>query len=657
MTAAGENMMSSMSIKERIRALNLQSQSVGAPDSPTRQSTTNRKQQLSGSSIKTPLPAVSALPVIADPSFLEPLPSTTTKSTSPLRSSPTSEKAQLFKAAKVIRKAFDTTEAGSNFLDGSHSYNSQPSSPNSRQTADDEGHDNFDLYEEELDATMALESWRNKGMASDGPTFHEVNSYHVNKTVGDDPTTPIIASYPEIRTTKAQSACGKEGALAIAGGYETKNNSTNESRPMEAGPADDLIITPSGNDTDEKRYESKSSQYTMASGEPYRAYARRSRLRSPRGSGLSPDGGSFVDAMDGTQSVTSAQSALSQSSLSQISSLSTRATRFLKDKKDRRKEAAFLTTGGDGDGGGGGDGEDAISNSKFDELAKDIVHNTLRGDASKQPNLHQAGGDVDEKNSESLTNQSSREWATVGSRDTPQTIDIRPSIPKKGGYISDLNRDVIYQDRPQDQSKHHDEYQFTPTYDDFHRINPNSGLQGYPTKEDQPQHNYDQTASLDGSMCSELKGKDLFDIHTGTRGVKDMKKQSAFSRIDNACSESNSEFTAFQHGVGKSFDTGCQVLESMNPLPLIESAFNALSARSQAKGVFFSDSRKSVPRNTARSSDGDAPFDEDAPPDEPVSETVAIEVEYVEHGDEHHSMAETDSVFSVSTRDLESINT
>jgi hypothetical protein len=29
----------------------------------------------------------------------------------------------------------------------------------------------------------------------------------------------------------------------------------------------------------------------------------------------------------------------------------------------------------------------------------------------------------------------------------------------------------------------------------------------------------------------------------------------------------------------------------------------------------------------------------------------------VENCDEHHSMAETDSVFSVSTRDLESINT
>jgi hypothetical protein len=90
----------------------------------------------------------------------------------------------------------------------------------------------------------------------------------------------------------------------------------------------------------------------------------------------------------------------------------------------------------------------------------------------------------------------------------------------------------------------------------------------------------------------------------------------------------------------------------MNPLPLIESAFNALS--SQTNGAFFVNASSGVARSAPPD---DAPFDEDAiPPDEPIGETVAIEVEYVEHGDEHQSDAETDSIFSVSTRDLESFN-
>jgi len=83
-----------------------------------------------------------------------------------------------------------------------------------------------------------------------------------------------------------------------------------------------------------------------------RAYARRSRLRSPRTTGA---GGvsvaiasSLVDncveptMYDGTQSVVSTGSAYSSSSqtvsITQKPSLSSRATRFLKDKKDKRKQ-------------------------------------------------------------------------------------------------------------------------------------------------------------------------------------------------------------------------------------------------------------------------------------------------------------------------------
>lgn len=636
--------MTSMSIKERIRALNLQS-GGSAPDSPPRQNHNNNRQI---ASFATPVPSQSMPLSAAKSSIPEPSsPSPLTKS--PLRSSPTSEKAQLFKAAKVIRKAFDAG-SGPNFL--------EPSSPNSRHTADEaeEGDDSFGFDNSaEFDATAALKGWRSKGMAIDEPSLHDVGS-HINEMIDnasiidDDPTTPGIASQLEIQDASADSslerkACRVAGTRSLANGGETATayHDTNDElriRPTDAVSSDGKIGTSLGNDVGELRYESKSSsQYSMSGGGTYRAYARRSRLRSPRSPGTaSSDIHNFVDGMDGTQSVTSAQSALSQTSLSQISSLSTRATRFLKDKKDRRKEAAFLTTGG---------GE-AIDR-KFDEMAQDIVQNALRGD-SKEPILHNAGVDVSKSN-ESLSNHSSKEWKTGGSMGRPQTIDIRPSIPKLGEYISDLNRDVGYHDQF-DAHSNHDERQLTPTYDEFQRIIPMSELKDYPTKDATSQNRCDQTASLDESSCSELKAKDLFDI-SRKRG-SDLKKISAYNRLDGAGSESHSEFTPFQHGVGKSFDTGCNVLESMNPLPLIESALNALSARSQTNGAFFVNASSGVARSTPPD---DAPFDEDAiPPDEPIGETVAIEVEYVEHGDEHQSVAETDSIFSVSTRDLESFN-
>lgn len=610
-----DTMTSSMSIKERIRALNLQS-GGGAPDSPTRQSGYNR--QLPGSSLQTPSVSVQ----VAAASSSDPSPSTTM---SPLRSSPTtSKKAQLFKAAKVIRKSFDT-EAGSNFLDGSYSYNSQPSSsPNSRQNADENS-----SYEE--------------------VSSRSTNEGGGNSMIGNDPATPDVESHPEIPAANSDFALEQNvsrnevagnRSLASRGASLTIDNDANEengARHTDAVTSHTQNTTPLGNDTDESRYESKPSQYSMSGGEPYRAYARRSRLRSPRALGGTSLDSNFVDMMDGTQSVTSAQSALSQTSLSQISSLSTRATRFLKDKKDRRKEAAFLAT----EGGGG---EDAM-NSKFNELAKDIVKNTLRGEAYMEPIVRNVGADVSE-NDKSLGNHSSKEWISGDNRGRPQTIDIRPSLQKMGFYISDLNRDVVSQDQYQAKD---DERQIKPVYVERQRTNPKSKSRDYQSKEDQAQHNNDQTESLDGSFCSELKAKDLFDKYSKRGG--DLEKQSTYSRLHNAFPESNSEFTGFQHGVGKSFDTGCQVLESMNPLPLLESAFNVLSAHSKTTGVFFSSASKNVVRNTP--TDGDVPFDEVAlPPDD--YETVAIEVEYVEHGDELQSVAETDSVFSVSTRDLES---
>ncbi len=606
-------MTSSMSIKERIRALNLQS-GGGAPDSPTRQGGYNR--QIPGSSPQ--MPSVSMSVQVAAASSSDPAPSTTM---SPLRSSPTtSKKAQLFKAAKVIRKSFDT-EAGSNFLDGSYSYNSQPSSsPSSRQHAEENS-----SYEE--------------------VSSRNTNEGGGNSMIGDDPVeshTEIPSANTDFASEQKVSRNEVDGNRSLASRGESLTvdnyaNGENEARPTDAATSHTQRITQLRNDTDESRYESKPSQYSMSGGEPYRAYARRSRLRSPRALGGTSLDSNFVDTMDGTQSVTSAQSALSQSSLSQISSLSTRATRFLKDKKDRRKEAAFLATGGGG-------GEDAMD-SKFNELAKDIVKNTLRGEACMEPIVRNVGADVSE-NDKSLGNHSRKEWICEDNRGRPHTIDIRPSLQKMGYYISDLDKDVVSQDQYQAKD---DERQIKPVYVERQRTNPKSKSRDYQSKEIQTHHNNDQTESLDRSFYSELKAKDLFDTYSKRGG--DLEKQSTYSRLHDACSESNSEFTGFQHGVSKSFDTGCQVLESMNPLPLLESAFNVLSAHSKTTGVFFSSARNNAVRNTP--TDGDVPFDEVALPSDDY-ETVAIEVEYVEHGDELQSVAETDSVFSVSTRDLES---
>ena len=645
-----------MSIKERIRALNLQS-GGGAPDSPTRQSGHHR--QLPCSSLQTPSPSLSVRVAAASSSDLSP--STTM---SPLRSSPTtSEKAQLFKAAKVIRKSFET-EAGSKFLDGSnYSCNSQPSSPNFRQNNadEDEGNNNLGFADEDelLIATTVLKSWRAKEKINDGPppSYEEVSSRNTNEgagnsMIGDDSVTPIVELHPEIPAANADFARGEPrnevaGNRSLASRGESlmvENDAIEENgaRPTDVVTSHAQSTSPLGKDMDKSRYESNPSQYSMSGGEPYRAYARRSRLRSPRGLGRTSLDTIFVDTMDGTQSVTSAQSALSQSSLSQISSLSTRATRFLKDKKDRRKEAAFLAVGGGGSGGG----EEAM-NSKFNEMAKDIVQNTLRGEAYMEQIVRNVGVDVSEID-ESLSNQSSKDWKNGDNRGRPQTIDIRPSLQKVGDYISDLNRDVLYQDHYRAKD---DERQIKPIYAARQRTKAKNKLRDYQSKEDQTKHNFDRTASLDESFCSELEAKDLFDTYS--TGGRDLEKQSTYRRLHNTYSESNSEFTGFQHGVSKSFDTGCQVLESMNPLPLLESAFNALSAHSKTKGVFFSSASKNAFRSTP--TDGDAPFDEVAPlPDEHIYETVAIEVEYVEHGEELQSVAETDSVFSVSTRDLES---
>eukprot|EP00571_Detonula_confervacea_P000050 CAMPEP_0172323160 /NCGR_PEP_ID=MMETSP1058-20130122/48002_1 /TAXON_ID=83371 /ORGANISM="Detonula confervacea, Strain CCMP 353" /LENGTH=712 /DNA_ID=CAMNT_0013039093 /DNA_START=183 /DNA_END=2321 /DNA_ORIENTATION=+ len=429
---------------------------------------------------------------------------------------------------------------------------------------------------------------------------------------------------------------------------EIMHHETNEDVPSDEEPkkpsqpitADNTIRTeivpPLKTDMDVPKDEAKKPRHVMSSstssaGIPYRAYARRSRLRSPRGIVISPDNSM---EMDGTQSVVSACTAHSTSSqataLSQMSTLSSRATRFLKVKKDKRRGTAASTGFG---GAAGTDRAPGASNPKPEVFAKDMTHNILWGKAAKARTKQKAASGAAAANYK----QEKEDFKLPGKRKTgsPRTIDLQPALPKVD-RISGLNIDVGAQrqyamdhtadSQVRDVSSSRKEYQ-SHAYGIIHAPIKNDSRDYQ--KKDKGRSYFDHTVSMDESSCSELKAKDLFDI--GKQG-NDIKIRPSSTLSEPATLESNTEFAAFPRG-GKSFDSGCQVFEAINPL--IESAYNAFSSGSQ---VFSNPSR--VVTTTFCN---DAPSDED----------VAIEVEYVEQG-EDRSLAETDSIYSVSTRDLDS---
>jgi len=398
---------------------------------------------------------------------------------------------------------------------------------------------------------------------------------------------------------------------------------------------------------------SSASSAGVGGGVPYRAYARRSRLRSPRGmAAISPD---HLTEIDGTQSVVSvgtAHSALSQgTSVSQVSTLSSRAARFSKDRKDKRKPA--LTGGGGGAGVAGSSASSApgVSNSRSDVFAKDKAQNILWGRASKERIKQRAdlsGVAEQNKGDSNLKTDSPFDEPGKGrSMGRPQTIDLKPAMPRTGDRISGLNIDVGRQrqfqpmDHTQPSKQMHEKISSAPEQYQtpaLESIPPSRQKyqSGYPKKGTVRAY-FDHATSMDEISYSALQGKDLFDI--SKKQGSDVKIQPTSVRsLDSVTLESNTdEFTPLPRGAGKSFDSGCQVFEAINPL--LESAFNALSPGSHASSSnIFSNSGR-VMANTFCN---DAPSDED----------VAIEVEYVER--DEVSRAETDSLYSASTRDLDS---
>jgi hypothetical protein len=510
-----------------------------------------------------------------------------------LPSSPTSETAQLLKAANVIRKSFDSeTEMFSRRGAGSaHSNSPKGGKPDESTALKDDGSRSVDrgagvssvFHQRGGNATIGTVSYAVPAVSTNSQLGRLTSDAQSQSEVSEMPSPPDI-----FRTVKTESSMDH---AVVDDGNENKNDQasgdSNTSRSIAVERFNEAEFTPSKLDTDDP------NDQCQTLGKPYRAYARRSRLRSPRVMMTSPD--HCVDSVDGTQSVMSNQSSSSQVP---TPTLSSRAKRFLKDKKEKRKGAAVVTTGA------GGGSKQAIKPNSASAGAT----------AGAVTNIEQDEGVLRLKN-DSLSNELGAIRTTVG---RPQTIFLKPAVPKKSDHFSDLNRDVDDQQQFQTPSLSRNEHQGKLASGKFIQTSPKTESRENPKKGKDRLHQ--DAASMDESSYREVKAKYLVDVR---------EEMSATSLLDN---HSELDVDASPRGGGRSFDNSCQAFDLINTLPLIESACNALNLGSDAfQNVVFG--------NRSRGSNtfcADAPSDED----------VAIEVEYVEQIEEQQSHAETDSIYS-----------
>ena len=595
-----------------------------------------------------------------------------------LPSSATSETAQLLKAANVIRKSFDSrTEM---FGRSRGAGGAQPSSPQGvKPPRQNDGQrrqegDSSDI-DEELDTATSIR-YSTKGITSDVPRsvkgVVEVPSIYDqrggNTTIGTDSSAVPAASTsgatlsqsevselvspPDIfRTVMTDSIIDQ---AVVEEGYEEKEEDdhtsedsqeadiasretrefvirgeSNTSRPMAIESFDEAEFTPLKIDT----YDPQDQLQTL--GEPYRAYAKRSR--SPRVMLTSTD--HCADSVDGTQSVTSLKSASSQMS-SHVHTLSSRARRFFKDKKERRKGATAVSPSV---GVVTGTAKSVVGwcNPKAEVFAKKLEDAGASKQEIKQSCTY-TGAAVTavsniEQDERGLRLKCDSPYDELGTRSTtdgrPQTIHLKPALPKTSDHGFDLNRDVGDQEY-QTPSLSQYEHQGKSTSDEYMHTSPTSESRESPRKgndlefkfrESSKKGNdrlYQEAASMDESNYSEVKSKHLFAVR---------EEMSATSRSDYA---SESDVDAFPRRRVNSFD-GCQAFDLINPLPLIESAFSAMNLGSD---IF----QNAIFRDLSR---GNTVYD-----DAPSDEDVAIEVEYVEQLEDQRSHAETDSVYTESVR-------
>ena len=100
------------------------------------------------------------------------------------------------------------------------------------------------------------------------------------------------------------------------------------------------------------------------------------------------------------------------------------------------------------------------------------------------------------------------------------------------------------------------------------------------------------------------------------------------------------EVESFPRGRADSNDEGCQAFDLMNPLPIIESAFSALSIGSDSVWSLFGNpsggASKSFSSAMASSEDVDSEGEYE-------DEAIAIEVEYIENIEEQDEESDSES--------------
>jgi len=546
-----------MSVQERIRALNIHNNSisggntnVGDDRSPPRGDTSSLSNDTKGD--------------------LQSSKSPSTKSSE--------SKSHLFKAAKLINKSFDTeTDISQQLTSSPRSAKSDGESNTQDVSKKIGGGDDSNEDEEELDASAALKFWHTKGTTSTGPRSYKdvlkqskkssTTNYGETSEQGRDISSEQLQSEEDgegnkppsppdiVRTANTSSNIDQHDTDEMS---TAKNRSTTILEDMPS-PTKSIGST-------------SSSGHVRSSSLPYQAYARRSRLRSPRGD---------------EQSVASVSS--------QATSGSTLSARALSKIRDKRK--------------------DKQKGGKVSAASKVSNHNTLLEKAKvSKDRIKQRAAKNDGEETKLKTDSPFDEQCSK-----PQTIDLRPSMPIiSSGHpttISGLNSDVVdpqkyyTMDAPQNETAI-STLPIKSEVKDFSQKTSVGSTASLGSTLDESTNVTSVLASTEESSTnySELKATDLFDIARQQKNDIQIKPHQSANPATRETILESPELNAFPI-------EGCNILEQLNAS--LESACSALGSATQARNKMFN-------REEGGLCNKDAPSDED----------VAIEIEFCEQVDE-----------------------
>lgn len=480
-------------------------------------------------------------------------------------------KSHLFKAAKLINKSFDTETDIAQQLTSSPRRESDGESNTQDVSKKISGEDEDD--EEELDASAVLKFWHTKGTTSTGPrSYKDVLKQSKRSTTTDE---EICEQGRGISSEQMQPSLEEDGEGNKPPSPPDIVRTANTNSEMDQHDTDEMSASKNGSPTilEDMPSPTKSIGSTSSSGHvrssslPYHAYARRSRLRSPRGD---------------EQSVASVSS--------QATSGSTLSARALSKIRDKRK--------------------DKQKGDKVSAASKVSNHNTLLDKAKvskdriKQRTAKNDGEETKLKTDSPFDEQCSK----------PQTIDLRPSMPIiSSGHpttISGLNSDVVdpqkyyTMDAPENETAISTVPIKSELKDFSQKTSVGTTASLASTLEDESTNVTSVLASTEESSTnySELKATDLFDI------AKQQKKDIHIKPHQSA----NPANTILESPELNAFPIeGCNILEQLNAS--LESACSALGSATQARNKMFN-------REEGGLCNKDAPSDEE----------VAIEVEFCE---------------------------